>query len=468
MNIVKKVLPVAGMIIIAVLTLCFRSIPKGKSWENYKVLYVKRSTIKTGLNIEQLFKNNGIIEYVSLSGQHAPIMLTKNSIEETMFRLSLTDSISGEDNSYLYKRQNYFYDRNGDYLLFYIPDEYDNYINDALKELEKAGCSAGIDSTLAYLWLLPCIVIVLAIILAAFCKNKLFFVITAILPCVYILCNAFYACAIAVSILLLSLFLISNIYGRKGAVKKLVTKNVLIIAALIISVASAFSASVLSGFFYMLMLAGTFCSVLTAINLKKRTNSKYPFQPVFVRRASSVSVYGGKSNIIMPVMLAAGVIIIAYFALSSLNIISSKSKAKIKLPGKTAVQDSQLPALEDFYRWNWNVITAPYKSLNANGEYDENHVVFPRFTNENDVVKQQNTAIYYDNSFKQSVYDGIDNLDFYSIESVIKLQGDDFKAGYTDSASYNISIFSIIMMILCFIMLLFIYFSAIIGKGGKR
>ena len=71
-------------------------------------------------------------------------------------------------------------------------------------------------------------------------------------------------------------------------------------------------------------------------------------------------------------------------------------------------------------------------------------------------------------SFKQSVYDGIDNLDFYSIESVIKLQGDDFKAGYTDSASYNISIFSIIMMILCFIMLLFIYFSAIIGKGGKR
>ena len=150
------------------------------------------------------------------------------------------------------------------------------------------------------------------------------------------------------------------------------------------------------------------------------------------------------------------------------NIVSSKTQAKLKLPGKTQVQDSRLPDFEAFYRWNWNVITAPYKSLNPNGEADENHVVFPRYSTQDGLIVQTDTAIYYDQSFKQRLYDGIDDLDFNSIEGVIKLQGDDFCAGYTDSASYNVSIFGIIMIIICFTMLLFIYFSAIIGKGGRR
>ena len=76
--------------------------------------------------------------------------------------------------------------------------------------------------------------------------------------------------------------------------------------------------------------------------------------------------------------------------------------------------------------------------------------------------------MYYNQSFKNEVYDSIDDLDFYSIERVIKDQGKDFLAGYTKAASYNVSIFSIIMMFICFCMLLFIYFSAMIGKGGKR
>ena len=466
MNVVKKVFPVAGFIIISILTICFRSIPKGKTWNDYNVLYVKNSTVKSGVNIDSILKSCGIIEYVSLSGQNAPIMLTHNSIEEAMFKISIASA--DNSNSYLYDRQNYFYDSNGEYLLFYIPDTYSRLINDALVQLEKAGCTAGVDSTLAYLWLLPCIVIVLAAILLYFSKNKLLFAFTAVLPCIYVLCNSFYACAIAVSILLLSLFFVSNIYGRKGAVKKLLTSNILIPAALVISVAAAFSASALSGFFYILLLTGTFCAAVTAINLNNKSAARSAFQPVFIRRANKVSIYGKKANVIMPVVLAAGVLIIAYYIFGSLNIVSSKTQAKLKLPGKTQVQDSRLPDFEAFYRWNWNVITAPYKSLNPNGEADENHVVFPRYSTQDGLIVQTNTAIYYDQSFKQRLYDGIDDLDFNSIEGVIKLQGDDFCAGYTDSASYNVSIFGIIMIIICFTMLLFIYFSAIIGKGGRR
>ena len=62
----------------------------------------------------------------------------------------------------------------------------------------------------------------------------------------------------------------------------------------------------------------------------------------------------------------------------------------------------------------------------------------------------------------------IDNLDFFSIEQVIKSQGSDLLYGYTASSSYNVSIFTIILMILSLSVLIFIYISAIIRKGGTK
>ena len=462
MNIIKKVLPVLGIIITAALIITFRTIPKGKTWNNYNILYVK--TINMPEDFESILKENGINEYVCLQNQRIPIMLTRNSIEETM----LIINISSTENKYLYDRQNYFHDSKGDYSLFYIPDYYGKKTDAVVQILTKAGVPCGIDSTLSYLWLIPVIVLILTVILTVFSKNKLFFIITAILPCVYTFCNAFYASAISVIILLLSLFLISNIYKRKGAINKLITGNILVIAAVIISLAAAFSVSLLSGIFYIIVIAGTFCSILTASNFDKKIKSRYEFQPVMIRSAKRVSVYGGKSNIVLPLVLVCTVGIIAYFVLGSFHIGGTKNKESILLPGKTETADSKLPLLEDYYRWNWNVRTAPYKSLNDNGEYDENHVVFPEYVEEDGIIKQNNRTMYYNKNFKKEVYDNIDQLDFYSIETVIKDQGNDFLAGYTKSASYNVSIFGIIMMIICFCMLLFIYFSAMIGKGGRR
>ena len=462
MNIIKKVLPLLGIIITAVLTIAFRTIPKGKTWNNYNILYVKTNTMPG--DFEGLMGQAGISEYVCLKNQRIPIMLVRNSIEEAMLKIN----ISSDENKYLYDRQNYFFDSRGEYSLFYIPDYYGKKIDSALQNLTNAGAVAGLDSTLSYLWLLPLVVLILTLVLTVFSKNRLFFIISAILPCLYSLCNAFYASAISVIILLLSLFLISNIYKRKGALNKLLTGNIMIIAALIISIAAAFSVSLLSGFFYILLLAGTFCALLTAWNLDIKVTSRYEFQPVMIRSAKRVSVYGGKSNIVLPLILLSVVVIIAYFLLGSFHIGGTKNRDNLLLPGKTQVSDNKLPLLEDYYRWNWNVRTAPYKSLNDNGEYDENHVVFPEFVEEDGIITQKNLTMYYNQSFKNQVYQGIEDLDFYSIESVLKDQGSDFLAGYTKSASYNVSIFGIIMMIICFCMLLFIYFSAMIRKGGKR
>ena len=462
MNIIKKVLPLLGILITAILTITFRTIPKGKTWENYNVLYVKADT--NPQNVEKILYDSGISEFVSLKNQRIPIMLSHNSIEEAMLKINIASS----ENKYLYDRQNYFYDSKGEYTLYYIPDLYGKKIDTAVQQLNKAGLKAGIDSSLSYLWLIPIVVILLTLILTFCSRHKLVFFVSAILPCIYSLCNAFYASAIAVIILMLLLFIISNIYNRKGALEKILKSNFLVLAALVFSFVAAFSVSLLSGIFYIIMLAGSLCAFLTSVELSKTASKKYEFQPVLIRSAKRVSVYGKKSAMILPVILVSVIIILAYLLLGSFNIAGTKNKDKILLPGKTEAADSKLPLLEDYFRWNWNIITAPYKSLNTNSEYDENHVVYPRFEVEDGIITQKNYTMYYNQSFKNEIYSNIDKLDFYSIENVLKDQGKDFLAGYTMAASYNVSIFSIIMMILCFCMLLFIYFSAMIGKGGKK
>ena len=170
-------------------------------------------------------------------------------------------------------------------------------------------------------------------------------------------------------------------------------QNIFVLIAVAVSVASAFSVSFMTGLFYIILIAGTLCAVLTADAFDKKLNSKYAFQPVLIRSAKRISVYGGKSNIVLPVILIAAIVIIAYFVLGSFHIAGTKNKDSLLLPGKTDVADKKLPLIEDYFRWNWNVRTAPYKSLNSNGEYDDEHVVYPEFVEEDGIIPQKNLTM---------------------------------------------------------------------------
>ena len=136
MKVFKKIVPVLLFLVIALLTVCFRSIPKGKTWKNFKVLYVSNTVPQT--TVEKALSNAGIAEYVDLKNQNAPIMLAKDSIEAAMLKINLYE----KENKYLFDRQNYFYDSNGEYLLYYIPDSYENSLNKVIADLKKQGITA--------------------------------------------------------------------------------------------------------------------------------------------------------------------------------------------------------------------------------------------------------------------------------------------------------------------------------------
>jgi len=463
MDKLKKIIPAIAFVSIAVITIFFRYQPKGQNWEEYHIIYVDKEA--PAEKVHSILKEAGILESISLDGQRVPIMLTKNSPEETMLRLNLEK----EENSYIFTRQNYFYDSQAQYLLYYIPQQYEAKLGQAIRLLQNQGYQAGADTALPYLWLLPVLVILLAILLGIFNLNKLTYFFMAIPSCIYISCNAFYAAAIAVIILLLCIFVIANLWGRRGAVKRILN-NYFLIAAAFVSLIISFSTAFIPGLFFILNLIATLAAAYISQNLKGFKLRKSNFVPILIRPANKVSYYGAKAKVILPLVLISSVLVFAYFARGAFNLTGVESDSKILLPGKAnqAEADPRLPDLEAFYRWNWNVLTSPYKSLNPNSEYDQAHVVFPRFHEEEGILVQTNQVMYYDEAFKKRVFDDIDKLDFNSIEALVKTQASDFTAAYTSSSSYKISLFSIIMMITGFFMLLFIYFSAMIGKGGRR
>ena len=115
MELLKKLGCVFVILLTLLLTFLLRSMPKGTNWNDYKILYIQNNAPLTLVN--NIFDQNGIKDYVSLDNQRVPIMLKKNSIEESMLRVNLNDI----SNCYLALRQNYFYDSTGKYMLYYIP-----------------------------------------------------------------------------------------------------------------------------------------------------------------------------------------------------------------------------------------------------------------------------------------------------------------------------------------------------------
>ena len=109
----------------------------------------------------------------------------------------------------------------------------------------------------------------------------------------------------------------------------------------------------------------------------------------------------------------------------------------------------------------------PYRSLNTQTERND-YLEFPTYSEDNGKIYESKQLMVYNQSFKDSVYEQIDSLPFNAIEKVMKSEGKDFSGGYKSSDSHSTSLFSIILMIICVFVLLFIYFFIIMDTRNKR
>lgn len=458
MVLLKKIVAFLIVSLTAFFMFSFKTVPTGKLWDNYTVIYAPLD-VDEQIMIDG-FREYEIEEYVCLSKQRVPFMFVKNSVEKAMFSLNLFS----QDNSYLEKRENFFYDSAKQYKLYYVPTTYKENVNQLIKALNKNQIAAGIDSSFSYPFYIPLIVIIIALALLLFSKKRYLFLSLLFLPVLYSFTNPFYSCGIA-SIFIMLLFLpITNLWARKGAIKKLL-QNYHTYIYFFIPLLLSFANSAVSGIFFLLVVVSNF-TILYAIKCGENEvlkNQTYTF--LLIRNAKQVSTYGKHFKNITNICFSAVALIVILSSIKATDTFNGKF-AKVLLPGEATISSKNLSDLDDYSKWAWNVKTMPYKSLNK--ENNSTKVVFPNYVLGDDKIQKQDIVFSLDNNFKQSVIDSIEQLDFYSIEQVLKSQGTEKRYGYTASTSYTVTIFSKIMMIFSILVLLIIRISAILFKGGQR
>ncbi len=443
-----------------ILILILKTVPSGKLWKNYSVISVPVNTEDS--IVQNAIQKAGIKNAVTLSGQYIPVSLSQDSIEISMLRLNYT----GSEYAYLTKRNAMFFDKSNTYRLYYIPNNYSSETSTLLKLLENQGIQCIKDSSADYPWILPFIALLLAGMLFLFVKHKLPFVCGSILPLVFLYSNPFYPVAMATCVVLLCLFFISNVWRRRGAVTSLISRYS-IPAMLGISFLCAFSSSLATGFLFILSAFGTVSALMSCMIFEDYLRNRKPFVPVYIRSAKRVSLFAGKAFTSMSIVSGTALLFIILIFVTSSNSISTTSSSKLLFPSFSRSADSSLPQMEEFYKWNWNVRTFPYTSLNSNSSNNENQVSFKSYVENADtgIITEENVTLTYDDSFKRDVYDGIDLLQFDAVEKIMKSENSDFSGGYSAASSFQINLFGIIMSFICLCILLFIYISIIIRKG---
>lgn len=469
MSLIKKILLPIFSVSILFLLILNRMVPTGDLWKGYTLLYVPVESDDYVVN--QAFEKNKIEGVVSLSEQqkYLPLAIGTDTPEAALTFISTTDRKSKE---YLSRRTNYFFDKSKEFKIYYIPSKYKNNIKGCINYLSKNHIDGGVDSKAVYPWILPVLSVLFFGILFFYARNKLIFAGTSLFPLFYIFTNPFYPSAICVCLSLFLIFCCTNLWKRDGALD-LLKKNYILVAVAAAAILCSFASSLLSGLYFILSIFAAVSFIVFYDDMEEYLLNKKAFRFVYIRPAKMISIFSGKSKLVMNSMLVIQVLILAAFFVSSTQVVSNHF-AKVLLPAANVLsfeKDDSLPELDEYYRWNWRVFTYPYISLNSDYDDDSTDVVYPRYFEKNGLIERVDTHIYYNNDFVEGVNENIDALQFEAIEKILKNQPNGINPGYSSVKSNPINIFGIIMMIVSVLLLLFIYFSVIIRAnkyGGRK
>lgn len=434
MKIIKKVLVPFLIIFLTVLLLSiFRKTPSAKLWNGYSVFYIEKSVSFSFVN--QVFQKFQIQDYISEENQKFPLNIQKNTPE---YSLALSNL---EENDYLTERNKYFYDKNYNYKIFYVPDNFSKNLTEAFSFIkDTTDFSCGIDSSSSFPIVLYLVLIAFFVFLILKSEQKILFALLSILPIFYCFMMPFYSCFSGICLFLLGIFISLKLWNRKGGLKKL-SKIRFLQIIFIFSVLNSFLTGFLNGIFFILVLFSDFSIVYLYKMLESFTEKKYTFKPVKIRSAKMVSLVSKKS--VLSIFVCSVVLFfILIFSIFSVNFNSFSSKNNLTLPANKGFP--RLVNLDDFILWRWKTLTFPYVSLNS--EQNPNQVEFSVYKDNPESIQEIVNVMTFDQEFKNSSLSSIDLLSYPSIESLLKIQGQKNSYGYASSISQNVSFFNIILI----------------------
>jgi len=193
---------------------------------------------------------------------------------------------------------------------------------------------------------------------------------------------------------------------------------------------------------------------------KQKYDQKYSFIPVMICAADTAQFRTKKAK---HGMAACAVFIIILTVVLLVSADFSNTSKRLQLPSaQSGSITGRFPSLDDYIVWCWDARTMPYRSLHSSDKEsmsrrpkDGDTVEFPRYTDNEKGISENNMSIKFNASFRTESLAQIDDLKFPAVEKLLKKQGKLFHAGYTFQSSGGGTMYLVLMIISFFIPLFF-------------
>lgn len=439
MNGIKKyVVPAVVSAVIILLMIILRTVPVAKLWKGFSVLYVPADT--DAKVVFDALDKYGCSDVISYYNQSIPFLNPYLPIK------------ADYSDSYLSRRNSYFFDRDRKVMIYYIPDEYSSQAKKAAGFLAgECMIDAGLDSKSSFPLVTPIICLIVAAVFFFLSKHKKVFVGASLFPIIYAFSMPFYVNAASVCLVLFAVYLCQKVWRRKDGLKY-VLRNKYVMILSFVSLVAAFFASFVSGFLFMLAAVGSVLILFMINNMQSDYENSLRFNPTLIRPARFMKMICSET-INKGLIVSAAVIVLFVLYITSVSLFTISNSQDLSFPMPTRYNTlTEIPNLDDYIVWSWNTATLPYKSLNASHSEvpEENEcVTIQRFKDTDDGVKTTEEVVFkFDSDFKNEVISSIDKLDYPAIEKLMKMQERGFSVDYSFGSGEKFSKSNFIMMLI--------------------
>ena len=452
MNSKKSLFVSFGVLVVSVLLLLLtRTIPETQLWNGYKIVYAKSNQLSEEAIYSVLLKN-GCSDVIFSGNQRLPFYSPFAPIQ------SQSNVFYG--NSYIDRRDSFFTDSSGTYMIFYVPENQSKELSYSISELNThPETYASTDGNSSFPWLPPSVCSVFSALLFGFSERKKYFLPCALPLVLFAFTRPFFTVCAAIDMALLAFFLTQNLWGRKDIFKVFI-KSFYLSALFIAPAVFLIFSSLLSAALYVAAVSGAFSLFKIYIFFEDCVYSKtVSFVPI--RKASSVKL-AGKNSLFIFAFLFFSIIVMIPISAFSVDFESdfvSKSGALLPSPSKKTKSDKHLPGVDSFMDWAWITASFPYRKLYSQSEkpfYGEIVSITEYVQDGNKISSFENVIMKYNDDFILSVADSVDSLEYPAIEKMLLKQGKHAEFSYTKSggaqteksAVFLLAIFAVIPLLL--------------------
>lgn len=445
----------------------FRIAPTVRLWQHYNVVFIDIDCDIDFVRTQFLAAN---IENV-LYPDHDNF-----PVASPLYSVQMSDSFG--DFTYGELQNAYFLDRDKNYRIYYVPDEYEKTTEAVLKTIPY---DCGIDSQATLPFIPPLVAFAFSLILFFSCKNKAFFLSLQFPFILYCIAIPFYHSAAFVCLWGFSIFIMQKYRNRRFFIRQLF-KNFFLPASFVFLFLSSFVFA-LHGI--LLFLSASILSACLLYVYTYRENLRYKnndFQPILIHSAKTVST-GDVFNIRFICTLGIFLIFLAILASMNIHSYENNTHTDLHIPGiseytvtdnfslqayETVVNETEndrLPDLTDFINAAWYMEVLPYIKLGT----QNNHPILPGETvsystyikNGYRLEERIETVAVFDDTYIADLFGSVAQNIYAGAEKLLISQEGFFRVHYTATDGYKAPVSSLIFTFLACIYgaSLFIYLN---------